>query len=1260
MMKRLFLIGTLIFTLLSSTRAQCPQLYDYLGNLTSTPLFKNCSGLPYLVNLQSNTSWGAYTVNWGDGSPNTIGASYSSSNVIAHTYTNISSPNTYTLTLSIPTSTCTLKAQVLMEQLVTSLTSYSAQVITKCAPKTFTFYNTSFNESPSTTYTWSWGDGSPDQTFNAVTNPSVIVHTFQKATVSNCATFVKLLAQNECNFGPSTNVVGPLQIYDVDQTEITPDAITKCFPSTTFQFKNTTLENCLPQGNTGQRYEKWDLGNHWGTGDSIINWKPWPPTAPISINFNVIGSYTVMLLDSNDCGIKPIIQTVNIVPPPTAGIVSPPGPFCANTAVTFTNTSQTGYTYKWNFGTGGGFANLGAGNKSNIYTTPGTFIVKIIAYVNGGNTSCSDTAQTTVTIIAAPVANFIFSPQTGCDSLPAVNFTNTSVGAITYTWDLGNGNTSFLQTPPVQSYTAAGTYTVKLSTTGVTTCTNTRTGTFVIHNTPVPNFPSQVNCVFALTSFSNQSTIGGLVPISNYTWTFGDGTPSSTLIAPSHTYSVANTYTVKLIAATPYCLDSIKKIISINVKPTANFTFAPIINCPPFAVTFTNTTLNGVNYLWRFTGAPTDTSTSTNPPWTYGNTTQNIQNYTVSLVTVTGASCADSIKKVISVYPKPVASFTENPAVGCPTLTVTFTNTSITYTNAATYQWDFGDGATSFLTDTTHAYTNPGYTPINRTVRMIAVNQYGCSDTTQQIVQVGPKYISFAATPSVGCTPLQVTFASVPGAQLYTWNFGDGSPISNFNGGPTHVYFNTSSSTQTFVVLSKITNGFPCTDSTSGMLIVYPTPTPDFTLTPANGCSPLHVNFTSTSFGNTGGNYWDFDNGQTSILPNPSSTYTNAPGAPSQTFTAKLVVQSQYLCKDSVNKTVALFEHPKAAFDLDTPACSPKIISYFNNSTRSNAWSWNLGDGSVSLLKNPSEYYSNTTLFNKSYFVRLVATSNDGCTDTLVVPLVVHPKPQFFISSAPDSGCSPLHVTFNSIVGVKSYLWDYGDGNASNTGGGTNLFLNNTPVDKIFNVALVASDLYGCKDTAYQDIKVYPTPTALFVAKPTTVFVPEQSTICYNLSSGAVSYLWNFGDGSAPSQDPDPTHKYQQKGEYQITLLATSSRGCVDSFALPDKIIALDQTTVKVPNAFTPNENGPAGSLYDPLALNNDIFHPVITGAEKYEFSIFSRWGELLFDTRDPAQGWDGYYKGKLCTQDVYIWKIGATFIDGKTYNKTGDVLLLR
>lgn len=1258
MIKRLLSILCILFALVNATNAQCPQFLNYLGNPSANPLFRDCTGGPYVVNLQSSSNFGAYTINWGDATTNTVGASYTGGTILPHTYSVFT--GTRVMTIAIPGNNCTITANVIQEQAAVATISLTSIGANQCAPKTFTFINITNNQTPSTTYTWNWGDGSPIQTFNAANNPTIITHTFQKNTVQNCSTTVFLFANNVCNFVPSFDQKGPFQIYDTDPATISPDAVTKCFPETTFTLTNTTLRQCLPQGNTGQRYEYWNLGDHWGKGvDSIVNWRPWPPTQPRVVTYPGLGSYTAQLLDSNACGISSITTVVNIVPPPVAGMICPTGSICQNTPVTFTNTSATGYQYLWNFGAGGGFVNLGAGTtKQTTYAAPGTYTVRLIAQV-GGSASCRDTVSCVVNIIASPVSNFTFGPASGCFSV-STSFTETATSAVTWNWNFGNGITFTGQNPPAQTYTAqVAPYTVSLVVTGSTSCIHTRTASVKVNFTPVPNFPTFANCVFAPSTFSSSSTVGGIDAITSYTWDFADGTPRTSSQTPVHTYTAPNTYSVKLVVATPFCKDSVTKNIVINLKPSANFVFTPTIACPPFVVSFSNTTLNGINYLWRFGTAPTATSNATAPTHTYQNTTQNIVTYTTTLVSLTGAGCADSIKKVVSVYPQPIASYTTLSNSGCAPIAMTFSSNS---TGANTYSWTLGDGSTSTQSMVTHTYSNTGLTQIINTISLVVTNTAGCQHSVTGIAYVNPSpNATFSISPGAGCSPLEVTFSPALGAISYTWNYGDGTPISNAIN-PPHTYTNAGLSDQSFTVNLAITNAYLCTGSVAATATVFGKPVASFSLSPTVGCSPLAVTYTNGSIQNAT-NFWRFGNGATSIAPSPVTTFSNNPGDPQQAFTTKLVVTNTKGCKDSTTQQITLLAQPSSSFAVDTPACSPKILKFTNlSSANATSQTWNFGDGGSSTAPSPENYYTNPGASNVVYVVTLTSKSNDGCTNSISMPINIHPKPSFFVNATPDSGCSPLRVKFFKNAGAVKHRFDFErDGSFSDpTTGDVNFnFINTTGFDKTFETVMIAQDAHGCLDTAFKLFKVFPNPTAKFTARPLEVFTPSQPTNFSNQSSLGKKYLWNFGDGETSTED-SPTHTYVKPGEYEISLTVETDRGCKDVYILPEKVKALDETSVQMPNAFSPNPAGSPGRRYDGKAIDNDIFHPLVQGAEKYLFSIYSRWGELLFETNDQEEGWDGYYKGKICTQDVYVWKVVATFADGKTFNKTGDLLLLR
>jgi gliding motility-associated-like protein len=186
-------------------------------------------------------------------------------------------------------------------------------------------------------------------------------------------------------------------------------------------------------------------------------------------------------------------------------------------------------------------------------------------------------------------------------------------------------------------------------------------------------------------------------------------------------------------------------------------------------------------------------------------------------------------------------------------------------------------------------------------------------------------------------------------------------------------------------------------------------------------------------------------------------------------------------------------------------------------------------------------------------------------------------------------------------------------------------------------------------DSTQQTITVFDNPTAAFTYEPTTA---KENTpyVFKNNSTGAVLYKWKFGDGdSLVTENIDATvsHIYNASGTYTVCLYATNSAGCTDSTC--QQVQAIIVPLVDVPNAFTPNGDG----VNDNVSVKG-------FGIEKMDWRIYNRWGQLVFQTGNTTQGWDGKYNGVLQPQEVYVYVLNVTYTDGKSYRKKGDITLLR
>lgn len=328
----------------------------------------------------------------------------------------------------------------------------------------------------------------------------------------------------------------------------------------------------------------------------------------------------------------------------------------------------------------------------------------------------------------------------GCIPL-TVNFRDTLLLAKKYYWNFGDGSPVQITTAPnntiSHTYTTIGTYRVTLISEDSSTCNIRDTSYLNIradnNRASLAFVPQKLPpCEQLQYQFVNNSTaVSGAFGPASFTWDFGDGSPLVTagLNTVVHTFANPGTYDVKLtLTDAAFCNAPLDTVIQIRISPLVKASFTTdAIGCAPYLASFTNTSLAGTDFTWQFDDG-TIFSTAVNPTYTFNN----IGNYRVRLIAADTNTCNkidSSSYFTITVLPKPTAAFTWAPNPPQENVPVSFTNQSI---GALTYQWNFGDGDTSVLTNPSHEYNATGAF----TVTLVAYNEIGCSDTAQQSVDV--------------------------------------------------------------------------------------------------------------------------------------------------------------------------------------------------------------------------------------------------------------------------------------------------------------------------------------------------------------------------------------------------------------------------------------------------------------------------------------------------------------------------------------------
>lgn len=309
------------------------------------------------------------------------------------------------------------------------------------------------------------------------------------------------------------------------------------------------------------------------------------------------------------------------------------------------------------------------------------------------------------------------------------------------------------------------------------------------------------------------------------------------------------------------------------------------------------------------------------------------------------------------------------------------------------------------------------------------------------------------------------------------------------------------------------------------------------------------------------------------------------------------------------------------------------------------------GDERTDSLQNATYSYADSGKYKICF-----TDSTLFCVDTVFTKMTVERKTQVMSKAGFTEGCAPLEVSFQNVsVGATQYTWDFGDGNFSSRKNPSYIYYE----PGVYTVKLIANGNGHTTLIKVDSVVVHEKAIARFGYKSQKVVIPDEEIQFFNQSVFATKFEWDFGDGNTSTEEY-PKHKYEEVGEFFVSLKASNEYGCVDEYSAKKPLIIEALGEIEFPNAFIPNPEISTGGFYEKGSTTNDIFFPKIQGVENYELTIYNRWGEKIFQTTDPNQGWDGYYREQLCQQDSYVWKVKAVFSNGEIVNKVGTVTLLQ
>lgn len=793
-------------------------------------------------------------------------------------------------------------------------------------------------------------------------------------------------------FNPVFNFPGP-GTYEISMTVF--NATTSCTHTETelieitlpaAQFSVDQTQGCAPL--TISVSESSNFPDVWSwdaPGGDISN-----PNAPEpNITYDTPGAYTniqLIIEDVNACQDTFIFTDTIFVNAVTPDFIVNPAEGCRPLSVDFQDNSSslfgTNTQWTWNFADGLGSA---TGTNANfVFDTIGIFPVSLRVRDDWG---CFATLEIPDAVeVTQPVADFTTADTLSCTD-HCVLFSNHSDGEnLTYLWDFGDGNTS-TDVEPTHCFSQEGLFTICLTVTDKFGCDSTLCkNDYVVISDPVANFNAgntQGTCPPFEVSFLNNSTNA-----TTFQWDFGDGSDSSILIAPTHTYQFPGNFDVQLIAeSTPFCKDTLLLPDFIELLgPSGNFTFIVDTTCAPTKVTFTGTSTDDYQYLWDFGDGETESILTFQNTNTTTHVYQQEGDYFPTLTLIDNTGCSRTFDTLSPVHISDISiDFFTPDTLQCGfSQEVDFLNLSFSQDLISGFMWEIENGNPNVTSDIEPSVSFPGNGSYD--VTLIAENEF-CRDTLYR-----PDYIRIGPIPEAiysmdvndGCNPLTVNFTDQSTLttgilDTWVWNFGDGDSSSLTN--PTHVYDTSGVLEATLTVFSEI----GCSDDTTQSISIWQ-PLEVITTDDQEICIGETISLSVAITGDTTGATYFWEGGAdlscTSCLE-PNVT-------PLDTTTYTFVIIDLQGCRSEGQTTINVLPVPVPVIDLtsDTTICFGNLVQLIGEGGSSiSSYEWDAtrpGLNCYNDCNNPVASPEETTTYVLTVSNEIGCSSQDSVTITVI------------------------------------------------------------------------------------------------------------------------------------------------------------------------------------------------------------------------------------------------------------------------------------